>query len=40
LSLIMTAFENEIISVRPPQTALRLLAAVARSFGLRLPVAQ
>jgi len=40
LSLIMTAFENEIISVKPPETALRLLAAVARSFGLRLPVAQ
>ena len=37
LSLIMTSFEKEILSVRPPQTVLRMLAAIARSLGLRLP---
>jgi len=36
LSLIMTSFEKEILSVRPPQTVLRMLAAIARSLGLRL----
>jgi mannose-6-phosphate isomerase-like protein (cupin superfamily) len=37
LSMIMTSFENEIQSVRPPQIVMRVMAAFARLLGYRLP---
>ena len=40
LALVMTSFEEEIRSVKPPHAVMRLLALVARSLGYRVPPAR
>ena len=41
LSMLMTSFEDEIRSVKPPHAVMRILAVIARSLGYRLtPPAQ
>jgi hypothetical protein len=41
LSVLMTSFEDEIRSVKPPHAVMRILAVIARSLGYRLtPPAQ
>lgn len=37
LSVLMTSFDDEIRSVRPPQAVLKVLAHVARLLGYRVP---
>jgi quercetin dioxygenase-like cupin family protein len=37
LSMLMTGFEEEIRSVKPPHVVMRVLALVARSMGYRVP---
>ena len=37
LSLLMTSFEDEIRSVKPPHVAMKFLALVARTLGYRVP---
>ena len=37
LSMVMTRFEDEIISVRPPQIVVRIASRVARLLGYRIP---
>jgi hypothetical protein len=37
LAMLMTKFEAEIKSVRPPQSMMRFLSRVAHAFGYRLP---
>jgi quercetin dioxygenase-like cupin family protein len=37
LSMLMTSFQDEIRSVKPPQAVMRILAFLARSLGYRVP---
>ena len=37
LSMVMTRFENEILSVKPPQVVIRIAARIARLLRYRIP---